>query len=118
MLLLIGTIKPKSLKAGDWSYYCRLRLEETAGVGRWSLIGGPFFPFSKDAPEARSGDWEYRAGTLFFWADGGDPMQFVMTFDQIHALKVPHRWGPPCCRKGDWGPWPSRKSLRFSAPKG
>jgi hypothetical protein len=83
MLLLVATIKPKGSKAGDWSCYCRLKLEEAAGKGRWSLINGPFFPFSKDAPQARSGDWEYRAGTLFFWADG-NPMQFVMTFDRLH----------------------------------
>jgi hypothetical protein len=84
MLLLVATIKPENIETGDWSYYCRLKLEETAGKGRWSLINGPFFPFSKDAPEARSGDWEYRAGTLFFWADGNDPMRFVMTFDRLH----------------------------------
>jgi hypothetical protein len=83
MLLLVATIKPKNTKPGVWSHYCRLKLEEPNGKGRWSVMSGPFLPFSKDAPDARSGDWEYNAGSLFFWADG-DPMQFVMTFDQLH----------------------------------
>jgi hypothetical protein len=83
MLQLVASIKPKNSKPGDWTYYCRLKLEESNGKGRWSVIDGPFLPFSKDAPDAQSGDWEYSAGTLFFWADG-DPMQFVMTFDQLH----------------------------------
>src|SRR5262245_55507772 len=75
MTVLVATFKPKSCK--DWSYYCRLRVDVAPGSndsgkfdGTWSLIDGPFFPFSKDHPSQNSsGVWFYGAGDIVFTDD-------------------------------------------------
>ena len=49
MSVLVATIKPQSVK--HWSFFCRLKIVDGGkGNQTWSVIDGPFFPFSKDFP--------------------------------------------------------------------
>jgi hypothetical protein len=85
---IVATFKPKRCR--DWSYYCRLKVILGGGwgdylKGQWSVIGGTFFPFSRDFPnQARSGEWCYvsRAGALSFW--DVYPDSWYATFRSVH----------------------------------
>jgi hypothetical protein len=92
MLLLLATIRQQI--ARGWSHYARILLEErhhqAGGVsqtGVWKYLNGPFFPFSKDTPEAKSGTWDWGEATrqITFFASEEYDQQGVMLFSRVPA---------------------------------
>jgi hypothetical protein len=85
---IVATFKPKSCR--DWSYYCRFRGIPGGGwgdyiKGKWSMIGGVCFPFSRDVPnQPSSEEWCYvsRAGALSFL--DVYPYSWYATFRSVH----------------------------------
>jgi hypothetical protein len=90
MISLLATIKPAS--ARGWNRYARILLEEkhhqAGGVeqtGVWKHLNGPFFPFSKDTPQAKSGTWEWDESSrqIYFWASEEYGQTGIMIFGRV-----------------------------------
>jgi hypothetical protein len=86
MTELVATFKPKRIK--DWLFFCRLLIIDGGKLNQtWSVIDGPFFPFSKDFPDQPdSGIWGYSGGQLVF---GPDPdvrpsNEIYLVFRSVH----------------------------------
>src|SRR5262249_48245105 len=90
-MIFVATFKPKTCR--DWSYYCRLRMDVAPGEndagefdGTWSVMGGPFFPFSKEYRDQQS------SGVWCYGADAGRIGFFAPDTEERYLLFWPVHW--------------------------
>ena len=100
MFPLLATIKPTTSRG--WNHYARVLLEGGSSQGgMWKYLNGPFFPFSLDTPNSKSGIWQWQEEIrqIFFFASEEFGQKSVMKF-----ARVPQNFRVLCSMRDATGP--------------